>query len=179
MTGMDVANGAGEGKTRQAMWGGTVAGLVGGVVLAAFNVLVDLARQRDLWVSLKLAAYPFARDRALAPGLDEGAVLQGLTTHLGISVIWGVLFGLTAYGMSRSATVSFGAIWGIVVWIVMFYIVLPLASASVLTRGVPAVLAVGQHLVFGLAVGLGFLPYQRTVVRRTVWAHHLPVGAAQ
>ena len=73
---MDVGNTT-EGKTRQAFWGGTVAGLIGGVALAAFNLAVELARGRDLWAGLKLAAYPFLRERALAPGFDLGAILQG------------------------------------------------------------------------------------------------------
>jgi hypothetical protein len=167
-----------EGKARLALWGGTVAGLFAGFMLAVFNLVVDFARGRDLWVVFKVAAYPFLHERALAPGLDPGPVLLGLTTHLGIAAVWGVLFGLTTYGMSRSATVAYGGIWGIVVWIGMFYFVLPLAWSSVLVRGVPTVLALGQHLLFGLALGLGFLPYQRTVVRRTVWAHHTPVRAS-
>ena len=171
---MEVANVV-EGKARPALWGGTVAGLVGGVLLTLFNLLTDLVRGRDLWAGVKVAAYPFVGETALAPGYDAGPVLQGLTTHLGISVIWGVLFALTAFGMSRAATVSFGIIWGVLVWIGMCYFVLPLTSSSVLTRGTPTLLAVGQHLVFGLGLGLGFLPYQRPVVRRTVWAHHLPV----
>jgi hypothetical protein len=170
---MEVAN-VSEGKARPALWGGTVAGLAGGSLLVLFNLLMDLLRGRDPWVGIKLAAYPFVGEVALAPGFDPGPVLQGLTAHLGISVIWGVLFGLAAFGMSRAATVSFGIIWGVVSWIGMSYFVLPLASASVLTRGTPTLLGIAQHLVFGLAIGLGFLPYQRPVVRRTVWAHHLP-----
>jgi hypothetical protein len=168
---MEEAN-VSEGKARPSLWGGTVAGLVGGVLLGAFNLLMDLVRGRDLWVGIKVAAYPFVRDRALLPGFELGPVLQGSITHLGISVIWGVLFGLIAFGMSRSATVSFGILWGIVAGIGMLYIVLPLASASVLARGVPTVLVIGQHLIFGLGLGLGFLPYQRPVVRRTVWAQY-------
>jgi hypothetical protein len=177
MAGSNTVGTGGEGRTRQALWAGTVAGLVGGLTLAAFNLLLDLARGRDLWAGLKLAAYPFLRDRALAPGLDLGAILQGATAHLGISVIWGVLFGLMALGMSRPATVAFGILWGSAVWIGMYFFVLPLASAALLTRGTPTVLALGQHLVFGLGLGVGFLPLQRPVVHRTVWADYRPVRA--
>jgi hypothetical protein len=35
----------------------------------------------------------------------------------------------------------------------------------VLTRGTPTLLGVGHLLVFGVGVGLGFLPYLRPVVR--------------
>jgi hypothetical protein len=140
-----------------------MAGLCAGLALSAFIMIVDLVRGRNLWVGLKLAAYPFLRDRVMAPGFDFQAVLQGVISHLAVSMAWGVLFGLIAYGMSRSATVWFGLIWGIVVWIGISYFVLPLATASLITRGMPTVLVISQHLFFGLALGVSFLPHQRTV----------------
>jgi hypothetical protein len=169
-----------ERKARQALWGGTVAGLMGGLVLTGFTSIVDLVRGRDLWTGLKMAAYPFLRDRVMAPGFDPEAVLKGVMCHLAVSLIWGVLFGLIAYGMSRSATVWFGLIWGIVAWIVTFYIVLPLATASLLTRGTPTLLAVGQHVLFGLTVGLTFLRYQRTIsLWGPVWSQPMATGVAR
>ena len=61
----------------------------------------------------------------------------------------------------RVATVLAGALWGIVVWLAMFYVVLPVAGAGVVARGAPIGGAVTGHLIFGLALGIGFLPFQR------------------
>jgi hypothetical protein len=166
------------GRRRQAMWGGTVAGLVGALAYVAFSLVADMIRGSDLWVALKVAAYPLIGEKVMAPGLDLGPVLQGALVHLGISVAWGVLFGVAAYGMTRAATVGFGLIWGVFVWIAMFYFVLPLAGATVTVRGVPLLLSIGQHLVFGLALGLGFLFHQRPIQRRPVWEHPVPFSGS-
>jgi hypothetical protein len=160
------------------VWGGTVAGLVGALAHVAFSLIADLIRARDPWVPLKVAAYPLVGEKVMAPGPDLGPVLQGGLTHLGISLVWGALFGLAAYGMTRSATIGFGLIWGIVVWIAMFYFVLPLSGTAVTMRGIPVLLSIGQHLVFGLALGLGFLLYQRPVRRRPVWARPVPFSGS-
>jgi hypothetical protein len=166
------------GRRRQAVWGGTVAGLVGALAYVAFSLAADVVRGSDLWVALKVAAYPLVGEKVMAPGLDLGTVLQGLLTHLGISLAWGVLFGVAAFGMTRAATVGFGLIWGVFVWIAMFYFVLPFAGATVTMRGVPLLLTIGQHLVFGLALGLGFLAHQRPVLRRPAWEHPVPFSGS-
>jgi hypothetical protein len=167
-------------RGRQALWGGAAAGLVGGFALILFTFVQDLVWGRNLWVGLKLPAYPFLRDRVMTPGFDPEAVAQGLISHLAMSLVWGALFGLAAYGMSRSATVWFGVIWGIVVWIVTFYVVLPLATASVIFRGLPTLLAVGQHILFGLVVGLHFLRHQKTIsLWGPVWTQPIQLRAAR
>jgi hypothetical protein len=43
----------------------------------------------------------------------------------------------------------------------MYFIVLPLVGAWALTKGVPLLGPVIQHAIFGLALGIGFLPFQR------------------
>ena len=166
------------GRRRQAVWGGTVAGLVGALVHAAFSLVADLVRGVDPWVAVKVAAYPMVGEKVMGPGFDLGPVLQGALAHLGIAVAWGVLFGIAAYGMTRAATVGFGLIWGVLVWLGMFYFVLPLAGATVILRGVPLLQTIGQHLVFGLALGLGFLIYQRPIRRRPVWEQSVPFSGS-
>ncbi len=156
-------------RGRLAVWGGTVAGLVGALAFAAFSVSADLIRGRDPWVPLKLAAYPLLGETVMSPGLDPGPVLHGSLIHLGICIAWGVLFGLAAYGMTRPATVWFGLTWGLLVWMAMFFLVLPLAGAGVTQRGVPLLLTIGQHLAFGLSLGVAFLLHQRPIRRRPVW----------
>jgi hypothetical protein len=163
-------------RTRQTLRGGTIAGVIGGAVLAAFMLLVNAAQGQNVWVGTKVAAYPFLRDRVMAPGFDFGPVLLGLISHFVVSAAWGLLFALVAYGMSRRGTVAFGALWGLVVWIGMFYVVLPLVGAGALVRGAPVGLAIVEHVIFGLAVGIGFLPYQAAAPRRPFW-RRAPAGS--
>ena len=144
-----------------AVGGGVVAGLIGGIVLSLILVLMTRSSGGDAWTALKGASAPIYHDRAGAPGFDAGPVALGVLFHLAIATVWGVLFGLIFYGLSRGATVLAGAVWGIVVWLGMYYVVLPAFGLGGITAHVPVERAVLLHVVFGLVVGASFLPYQR------------------
>ncbi len=143
-----------------ALGGGVVAGIIGGIVIAIVLVVSALVKGGDLWVPLKGAAAPFLHERAAQPGFDATAVALGAICHFAISIVWGVLFAALFYGLSRGATVAAGVGWGIVVWAVMYYAVLPLAGLADHARATPVPTAILSHVVFGLAVALGFLPFQ-------------------
>jgi hypothetical protein len=146
---------------RRAAAGGAVAGIVGGIVIAGALVVQNVAGGRGFWTAFKGAAAPFLGERVMAPGFDAGAVLLGSLCHFAISIGWGVLFGLIAYGFSKGATVALGAAWGLVVWVGMYYVLLPMVGLGEMARSSPVGMAILNHLLFGLGVGIGFLPYQR------------------
>src|SRR5262245_14912664 len=141
--------------------GGAVAGIVGGLVIAFWTASVGAALGDDLWVATKTAASPILGARVLLPGFDGTAVLLGILCHFAVSLLWGVLFAAVAFGLSRRATIWAGTLWGILVWIGMVAVVLPLTGAGMITYTTPTVRAIVQYLVFGLVVGVTFLPYQR------------------
>lgn len=145
----------------RAFGGGIVAGIVAGLVLAAINVGMNVAEGRDIWPALKGAGIPFLGERAAQPGFDLEAVLVGAGSHLGISIIWGLLFATLFNGASKLGTVALGAVWGVVVWLVMYYLVLPIAGFSELPKMVPMNQAVVMHVLFGVILGIAFLPFQR------------------
>lgn len=145
----------------RAFGGGIVAGIVAGLVLAAFLVGMNVVEGRDIWPALKGAGMPFLGERAAQPGFDMQAVLVGAGAHFGISIIWGLLFAMLFNGASRLGTVALGAVWGVVTWLVMYYLVLPLAGLSELPKMVPMSQAVLMHVGFGLVLGIAFLPFQR------------------
>lgn len=148
--------------------GGIIAGLIGGAVSSVFMTIMNLAKGQDIWIGMKIAGMPFLGERAMQPGFDLGPVLIGVLSHFAVSIGWGVLFGLLFYGASRGATLVGGALWGIVVWLGMYYVVLPIVGLAELARMAPVGMAVFEHVLFGLAVGLGFLPFQRRRTRRTL-----------
>lgn len=148
-----------------AAFGGVVAGLIGGLVIQVILLLGATAAGRDPWGVLKFAGAPFLHERAMQPGFDGGAVLVGLICHYGVSVVWGVLFALLAYGLSKGATVLASAAWGVVVWFGMYYIVMPAAGLGRGGGNQPAAMAILEHVIFGLVVGIAFLPFQRTRLR--------------
>ncbi|HXJ18700.1 MAG TPA: DUF6789 family protein [Polyangia bacterium] len=148
-------------RRRLILEGGAVAGLVGGAVVSLLVAVASALQGQDVWRGLKIAAYPFLGDRVLLAGLDVAPVALGLLAHLVVAAIWGVLFAAVAFGLSRWATVGFGAVWGFVVLFVMVYLVLPAAGAARLEDAMVVRPVVLEHVTFGLAVGLAFLPFQR------------------
>lgn len=150
-------------ERKQAIKGGAIAGFSGGLVLTLFMILLNLSTGRDVWMGLKIAAFPLLGERTLLPGPDAGAVLLGLISHFLVAVAWGVLFGLLAFGLDRISTVVLGLLFGVVVWVAMYYVVLPIVGAGALVRGAPIGMAVFQHLLFGVVVAASFVPFQRAV----------------
>jgi hypothetical protein len=141
-------------------WGGVVAGLIAGVVLAAFLMIMNAINGQDVWLAAKGAGAPFLGERAAQPGFELGPVLIGVVCHLAVSAGWGLLFGLLCHGLSRRATVPMGALWGIVVWLAMYYAVLPIVGLGEAARSTPVAMAIISHLVFGVTLGAAFLPFQ-------------------
>ncbi len=159
-----------------ALGGGIVAGIIGGAVLAIVLLVGAVASGQDIWLGMKGAAAPFLGERAMQPGFDPGAVALGVLAHFAVSIVWGVLFAAVAYGASKAVTVFAGLVWGVVVWFGMYYVVLPIAGLSQMAQETPLGMAILTHLIFGLAVGIGFLPFQRTRQHATPPLEH---GAAR
>ncbi len=155
-------------EAKQAVKGGAVAGLIGGVVITFFMFVLALLQNLDVWTVFKAASAPLYGDAAFEPGLDAGPVLAGTLLHLLVAVGWGILFGVLAYGLSNPMTIVAGALYGVVVWLGMMYVVLPLIGLGDMARSSNVASAIISHVVFGIAVGAGFLPYQhrKSVTRR-------------
>ncbi|HEU4728543.1 MAG TPA: DUF6789 family protein [Kofleriaceae bacterium] len=157
-----------------ALGGGVVAGVIGGIVIALVMLVAAQLKEQDLWPSLKGAAAPFLGERAMQPGFDGRAVALGVVCHFAVSIVWGVLFAAIFYGLSRGATVAAGVLWGIIVWLGMFYLVLPIAGLSRMASGEPITMAILSHVIFGLAVAIGFLPYQHPHAHAAPPTTHAP-----
>lgn len=149
--------------------GGVVAGLVGGMAMATVMMVSMAMKGMGAWAGAKMPAMPFVGDAAMRPGFD-GIVLLGMMVHFAVSIAWAIPFALLAYGLRKPQTVALGVAWGLVSWIVMFYVVLPIAGASQMARGMSVGMAIFEHALFGLFVGLGFLPFQHehVIPRRSV-----------
>jgi hypothetical protein len=139
---------------RKAMRSGAIAGLVAGVVTALLGLVRGALAGDDLWVLTKMPAIPFLGDDARRSGFDLVPLLLGGAIHLAVSIGWGLLFGVLARGHRVATTIGLGALWGVVVWLVMFQVVLPITQS----RGVEGTL--GEHIVFGVVVALAYLPGQ-------------------
>jgi hypothetical protein len=145
----------------KSMRSGAFAGLIAGLVTALFGLVRGALAGDDLWGLTKMPAIPFLGDLARRPGFDLVPLLAGGAIHLAVSAGWGLLFGLVARGHRVATTIGLGALWGVVVWLVMFHVVLPIAGAD----GVEGTL--GEHVVFGVVLALAYLPFQPRYPSRT------------
>jgi hypothetical protein len=144
------------------VWGrGAFAGLVAGLFLTLMMTIMSAARGKDVWYGMKGAAAPFLGHRALQPGFDLPAVALGLFDHLVISAIWGVLFALVFYGTRRVVTIVGGVLWGLVVWLGMYYVVLPLVGLASMQHDAPIARAVMFHFFFSIPMTVAYLLYPR------------------
>jgi hypothetical protein len=135
--------------------------MAAGAALLCLMLLRTFNAHQDMWRQLKLAGMPFLGARAIEPGFALGPVLIGVGCHLGIALIWGLTFALLFDGMSKTATLLAGALMGVACWLTMFHAVLPLFGLGHLAQLMPARLAAFEHLIFGLYLGLAYLPFQR------------------
>jgi hypothetical protein len=144
--------------------GGMFAGAAGGAALLCYVALAGSAAGYDAWAGVKLAAAPWLGGRVLLPGFDALAVVLGLVGHFTTATAWGMSFGAFFYGATPGGTIALGALWGMLVWLAMFYVVLPLFGVGQLAVMIPVGAAALSHLVFGLVLAAAFLPFQQ--VRR-------------
>jgi hypothetical protein len=148
-------------ERREAVRGGVIGGVVGATALYVLLLIVTATAEQSLWTVFKNASAPFFGMRAGQPGFDFWPVVIGVVCHYLISIAWGVAFGLLAFGLRRGPTVAAGVLWGVVVWLGMYYVVLPLVGLAEAAANTPVSMAIFVHVLFGFFMAVGFLPYQR------------------
>ena len=131
------------------MVAGTVGGLLGALTMDA--VAVALAGPTGGWAALKCPAFPFA----MHPGFDLPPLIASQLSHGLIAIAWGMLFGLV-FAKKRAATVFFaGLLWGLVVLVAMYYVVLPAFDMSGYVAKSGFLYSVAIHLGYGVGLGVG------------------------
>ncbi len=128
--------------------------------MLVFTMTMNLLALRDPWLAVKLPSLPLLEFRAMQLGFDGLAVIVGVVIHLAVAVTWAVGFGLLFYGLSTSLTLATGLLWGLLVWVTMYDLVLPSIGASVIARMTSLRVSVVTHLVYGLTIAVAFLPFQ-------------------
>jgi len=161
-------------ERKHAAKGGITAGVVGGLAIAAFMFATNLVMHQDFWVAFKLPAMPFIGERALEPGFAAGPLLIGFIVHMLISAAWGIIFGEIFYGFRPASTIALGVPFGLAVWVIMFYVVMPLAGMGRISRTAAIGPAIVEHVIFGVSVSLAYLPFQRLKTSTPKLGHQVP-----
>jgi len=136
---------------------GALAGLVGGIVSAAWGLAMSPILGTDMLRETRLAAMPLLGVAATRPGNGALPLLVGGASHLGVSIAWGIAFALACGRRSPSATLAAGGLFGVVVWLAMHHVVLPIMGVGWIVRGFSTARAITEHVVYGIGVALGLL----------------------
>ena len=136
---------------------GAGAGLIGGVVSAAWGLMMSPILRTDVVHETRLAAVPLLGRAALEPGNAPLALVVGGASHMAVSVAWGIVFALAWRGRSPGRMLLAGVPFGVLVWFVMFHLVLPALGVPWVVAGFSPARAITEHVVFGMGVALGLL----------------------
>jgi len=144
---------------------GAVGGLLGGMAMAMFSMLVAISRD-GFWAPVRGITSVVFGDEHYGGGFDFWPVTVGAAGHMMNSVVLGMVFallaGLVLARASSVATWMAGAAFGLAVWVVMVLVVAGgLQSSDLFADSVPQWAWVVGHLMFGVITAMVF-----TAVRR-------------
>lgn len=136
-----------------------VAGVIAGIVMAMFAMIIALIAGNGFWAPPRAIAAEFLGTQHAGPGFAIGPVLAGMIIHMMLSAAFGAGFsvavGVVARGASQFALAVLGMVTGIVLWVGSTYIVAPaLNGAELFTTAMPAWTWFAAHVMFGVALGV-------------------------
>ena len=138
------------------------AGIVAGVVMAMAAMFYAAANGSGFFLPVRNIAATWYGRNALVGG--AAVLLVGLVTHLGTSAFGGVVFAaLPSSRKSATAALLGGLVWGVVVWAILSFAVMPWLNPTMYagTVGREPVWWFVLHLIYG-----GMLVVTPGVVRR-------------
>lgn len=134
--------------------GGAAAGIIGGIVMAMFEMMYTGMTSGNFMMPLRLMGATFAGPHALVGGM--GVLMWGMIVHLMTSAVLGIVFAwVVGPNFSGGAAVGLGVGYGIVVMLVMTFLVVPWANPTMSAR-IPMMMFawVIGHILYGMCLGL-------------------------
>jgi hypothetical protein len=129
--------------------------MVAGAAMALVMMIIYAALDLGFWLPMKITAISILGPAALTGGVV--AVIVGIIVHLVVSGILGAIFGALLAGLVGRADVGTavvaGILYGLIVWIVAQFIVLPVTFPLIAAAFVPWVYGL-SHAVYGLVLGV-------------------------
>ena len=138
--------------------GGAVAGLGGGIAMAIVGAIISASLDGDIWLESKqIASIVYGPAATAQPGFVAGPVIVGTLLHLIIAAALGALFGIMTRRVFHlpsdfGTPLMAGLIYGLLIWMVAYFVVLPIIDPSLRETYAPAFVV--QHLVYGAVTGL-------------------------
>ena len=143
---------------------GAIAGLVGGVTMAVVGAILAIAMGADLWKAPKLiATFVLGLSATAGTGFVVLPVIIGSLIHLALSALFGVLYGVLScriwkMPLDYGAPVVFGFVYGLAIWLVAYFVVLPVVNPLLLEIYAPSFLI--QNMVYGMILGMTYAAFR-------------------
>lgn len=136
-----------------------VAGVIAGVVMAMFAMIIAALSDDGLWAPPRAIAAEFFGTEHAGSSFAFGPVVVGMMVHMMLSAMFGAGFGVVVGLVARSAglvpIVLLGMAAGVALWAGSTYAVAPvLNGAEVFTDAMPEWAWFAAHLMFGAVLGL-------------------------
>ena len=145
------------------------AGILGGLVAGVAMVPVMMAITTFLmkmgpWPAAKMAWSLVAGKEVIAPGFEFTPVVGGMVVHLLLSAAFGLVFAWLA-SLLRMSPVTLGALYGFGLYLTNIIAVPKLfpawAGHMYPMNGMMHAAMVGEHLFFGLVLGVAYAAFRR------------------
>ncbi len=137
-------------------YAGVLSGMMAGGVMAIFLAMASASRGREMVAPIRMIAATVYGEQALQGPARFPILLTGLMIHFMTAalfgLIWVALLGRTSY----PAAILGGAVYGLFIWAVQEYAILPAINKPLARRMDPGLFA-AAHLLFGAM--LGFYPF--------------------
>ncbi len=143
---------------------GAIAGMLGGAMMAMFTMIATATYlHMGFFTPLYVIASPLTGPQYMMTAMHGGMfsfafgpAILGLVVHMMWSALWGIIFGLIAYGLHLRGMVAIigGMVYGVLIMLVMNFILLPLVGAPNLLTLLGGTTFIIGHLLFGMVVGL-------------------------
>jgi uncharacterized membrane protein YagU involved in acid resistance len=150
---------------------GAVAGFMAGLVMVALSPILSALNGISIWEPPRLIASTVMGSAALSgTGFEFAPVAVGFVLHMITSTVLGAIFGIVMNRVLHLTTdfgmpLYVGLCYGLIIFFVAYFVILPLTGSAVDDNYVGAVIA--QNIVFGLCLGLFYTllrprPYRDT-----------------
>jgi hypothetical protein len=135
---------------------GALAGIVAGIVFAAFEMMASamLMGMEAFFMPLRMIGAIALGSAALEPSYSLAtASLAGVTVHMVLALLYGIVFATIVGGVrSGWTTVALASAYGFALWLVNFYLIAPAAFPWFLDAS-PMVQFIGHTFFFGSVLG--------------------------
>jgi hypothetical protein len=147
------------------VWAGLIAGAV--FMMAEMLMVMVFMGQSPWGPPRMIAAMVMGKDVLPPPAaFDMGIMMTAMMIHFPLSIVYGLIVGWIVHRMSSTSAVLIGAIFGVAIYFINFFLIAPVAFPwFTMAQNWVSLVA---HLIYGLALGMSYagLRHHKSAVRQ-------------